>query len=145
VPGLVPGHAVVAGSAVRDEGTSFHYLPPSRVAGAGPCGVAALQRTLAGAGVPFVTGRTWTTDGLYRQTRERVRRRVGEGCVTAGMEAAAFMAAARYRGARFRPAALRRGLAGRRPVARAAMDHRPVHPRATVLARGRHLPHPPLK
>jgi uridine phosphorylase len=101
VPDLVLGHAVVVDSAVRDEGTSFHYLPPSRVVDADPSGVAALQRTLTGAGVPFVTGRTWTTDGLYRETRERVRRRVAEGCVTVEMEAAAFMAVARYRRVRF--------------------------------------------
>jgi uridine phosphorylase len=101
VPDLVLGHAVVVDSAVRDEGTSFHYLPPSRVVDADPSGVAALQRTLTGAEVPFVTGRTWTTDGLYRETRERVRRRVAEGCVTVEMEAAAFMAVARYRRVRF--------------------------------------------
>ena len=101
VPDLVLGHAVVVDSAVRDEGTSFHYLPPSRVVDADPSGVAALQRTLTGAKVPFVTGRTWTTDGLYRETRERVRRRVAEGCVTVEMEAAAFMAVARYRRVRF--------------------------------------------
>lgn len=101
VPDLVLGHAVVVDSAVRDEGTSFHYLPPSRVVDADPSGVGVLQRTLTGAGVPFVTGRTWTTDGLYRETRERVRRRVAEGCVTVEMEAAAFMAVARYRRVRF--------------------------------------------
>lgn len=101
VPDLVLGHAVVVDSAVRDEGTSFHYLAPSRVVHADPSGVAAIETTLSEAGVPFVTGRTWTTDGFYRETRDRARRRVAEGCLTVDMEASAFMAVARYRGVRF--------------------------------------------
>lgn len=101
VPDLVLGHAVVVESAVRDEGTSYHYLAPSRIVHADPSGVAAIEATLTGAGVPFVTGRTWTTDGFYRETRDRVRRRVAEGCLTVDMEASAFMAVARYRGVRF--------------------------------------------
>jgi uridine phosphorylase len=97
VPELVLGHAIVVDSAVRDEGTSLHYLAPSRVVEADPSGVSALQRTLSAAGVPFVTGRTWTTDALYRETRGRVRRRVDERCVTVEMEAAALIAVAQYR------------------------------------------------
>ena len=101
VPELVLGHAVVVDSAVRDEGTSLHYLAPSRTVGAEPAGVAALEATLVAAGVPFVTGRSWTTDGLYRETRARVERRVGERCLTVEMEASAFFAVARYRDVRF--------------------------------------------
>lgn len=101
VPELVLGHAVVVESAVRDEGTSFHYLAPSRVVDADGAGIAALQQTMTAAGVPFATGRTWTTDALYRETRERVQRRVAERCVTVEMEAAALIAVAQYRGARF--------------------------------------------
>lgn len=101
VPELVLGHAVIIDSAVRDEGTSLHYLSPSRTVDADPAGVAALEATLRDAGVPFVTGRTWTTDAPYRETRARVERRVAEGCLTVEMEAAAFFAVTRYRKARF--------------------------------------------
>lgn len=100
-PDLPLGMPVVVDSAVRDEGTSYHYLPPERVVEADPAGVAALQATLADAGEAHRTGRTWTTDGVYRETRERVTRRVAEGCLTVEMEAAAFAAVARYRGVRF--------------------------------------------
>jgi uridine phosphorylase len=100
-PDLVLGHAVIVASAVRDEGTSFHYLAPSRVVEADPAGTAALQQTLEAAGVPFVSGRTWTTDAMYRETRGRVARRVAEGCVTVEMEASAFIAVARFRGVSF--------------------------------------------
>lgn len=98
VPELVLGHAVVVASALRDEGTSFHYLAPSRTVDADTAGVAALEATLRQADLPFVTGRSWTTDAPYRETMDRVRRRTDEGCLTVEMEASAFMAVAQHRG-----------------------------------------------
>jgi uridine phosphorylase len=100
-PELVLGHAIVVSGAVRDEGTSYHYLEPSRAVEADVAGVAALEQTLSEAGVPFVTGRTWTTDAPYRETRTRVTRRVEEGCLVVEMEASAFIAVARYRNVQF--------------------------------------------
>jgi uridine phosphorylase len=100
VPELVLGHAVVVSGAVRDEGTSFHYLAPSRTVEADAAGVEVLESTLREAGAPFVTGRTWTTDAPYRETRTRVTRRVEEGCLTVEMEASAFIALARCRNVR---------------------------------------------
>jgi uridine phosphorylase len=101
VPDLVMGHAVVVDSAIRDEGTSFHYAEPSRAIAADPALVEAVEATLTDAGVPFVTGRTWTTDAPYREARTRVARRVEQdGCITVEMEASALMAIAAYRGAR---------------------------------------------
>ena len=98
---LVLGHAVVVNEAVRDEGTSFHYLAPSRTVGADPHGVDVLEALLTERGVPFLTGKSWTTDAFYREARPRIDRRVAEGCLTVEMEAAAFMAVARFRGVRF--------------------------------------------
>jgi uridine phosphorylase len=62
---------------------------------------AAIVATLQRHGIPHVTGRTWTTDALYRETREKAVRRVAEGCLTVEMEAAAFFAMARFRGITF--------------------------------------------
>lgn len=98
---LVLGHAVVVDEAVRDEGTSFHYLPAARTVAADPHGVAVLRELLADEGVPFVVGKSWTTDAFYREPRSRIARRLAEGCLTVEMEAAAFMAVARYRGVSF--------------------------------------------
>lgn len=42
-PELTPGHLVVLSSAVRDEGTSHHYLPPGRTVDADPRAVAVLE------------------------------------------------------------------------------------------------------
>ena len=101
VPDLVLGHPVVVSSALRDEGTSFHYLAPDRTVDADAAGVAVLEATLREAGLPFVTGRSWTTDAPYRETADRVRRRTEESCLTVEMEASAFMAVARHRGVTF--------------------------------------------
>jgi uridine phosphorylase len=96
-----PGDIVVPTSAVRDEGTSFHYLSPSRVVEADREGVAAAVALLEERSVPFVTGKVWTTDAIYRETRQRVARRRAEGCLVVEMEAAAFFAVAKFRGIRF--------------------------------------------
>lgn len=96
-PDLVRGHAVVVDSAVRDEGTSFHYLPATRTIDADPQVVALMESTLKHEGIAHVVGRTWTTDAFYRETRSRADRRVAEGCVVVEMEAAALFAVARYR------------------------------------------------
>lgn len=98
LPDLVLGHAVVVESAVRDEGTSFQYSPPGRIADADPEVAAAIVATLDRAGAPHVVGRAWTTDALYRETRARTERRVAEGCVVVEMEASALIAVARYLG-----------------------------------------------
>ena len=100
-PDVEAGAIVIPDSAVRDEGTSFHYAPPARVIDADPAGVAVARAVLEERGVPFTVGRVWTTDGLYRETRAKVRRRRDEGCLVVEMEAAAFFAVARFRGVRF--------------------------------------------
>lgn len=101
VDDLALGHPIVVESALRDEGTSFHYAAPSRTIDADPHGVAVLATLLAERSIPFVTGRTWTTDAIYRETRSRVDRRRGEGCIAVDMEASAFMAVARFRDVAF--------------------------------------------
>jgi purine-nucleoside phosphorylase len=95
---LVVGHLVVPDSAVRDEGTSYHYLPPSREVAPSPEAVVAIEATLQRHDVPYIVGKTWTTDGFYRETAARVARRRLEGCLTVEMEAAAIFAVGRFRG-----------------------------------------------
>ncbi len=97
VPSLTLGHVVVPTAAVRDEGTSHHYAPASRLIEPTADAIEAITRTLERNGVPFVAGTTWTTDALYRETRGKVEQRVAEGCLTVEMEAAALFAVARFR------------------------------------------------
>src|SRR3954469_2095788 len=101
VPDLALGHVIVPTAAVRDEGTSYHYLPAPREVAPSADALEAILATLAAHAVPHVTGKTWTTDAIYRETREKVRRRVAEGCLSVEMEAAAFFAVAQFRGVSF--------------------------------------------
>ena len=95
---IVMGHLVIPSAAVRDEGASYHYLPPSREVAASPGAVAAIERALRRREMPYTIGKTWTTDALYRETRARIEARKAEGCLTVEMEAAAFFAVAQFRG-----------------------------------------------
>ena len=95
---LAAGHLVVPTSAVRDEGTSYHYLAPSREVAASPAAVTAIEQTLQRRKVEYILGKTWTTDAIYRETRARMALRRAEGCVTVEMEAAALFAVAHFRG-----------------------------------------------
>jgi uridine phosphorylase len=94
---IMAGHPVILTAAVRDEGTSYHYLPPAREIKAHPKGVAALEKTLAAEGVDYRLGKSWTTDAIYRETPGRRKLRVEEGCDVVEMEAAAFFAVAKFR------------------------------------------------
>ncbi len=98
---IAVGHLVVPDAAVRDEGTSYHYLPPARRVVADRASVAALVRVLERRHVPYLQGPTWTTDSCYRETRAAVERHRAEGCLTVEMEAAALMAVAEFRGVPF--------------------------------------------
>ncbi len=91
------GHPLILTAAVRDEGVSYHYLPPGREVSASPAAVAALQDTLEATGMPYTLAKAWTTDGIYRETVERRAKRLAEGCQVVEMEAAAFFAVAQFR------------------------------------------------
>ena len=91
------GHPVIITSAVRDEGTSYHYLAPSREVKPHPNAVAALEKVFSEAGVDYRLGKTWTTDAIYRETPGKRKIRMAEGCEVVEMEAAALFAVAKFR------------------------------------------------
>jgi uridine phosphorylase len=94
---LPVGHVIVPDSAVRDEGTSYHYLPPSRDVAVHADALDAVHVTLDAHKVPYITGKVWTTDAIYRETPGRIARRKAEGCLAVEMEAATFYAVAQFR------------------------------------------------
>ncbi len=98
---IAVGHVVVPVAAIRDEGTSYHYLPAGREVEADPEAVAAIEQALKTHKVEYILSKTWTTDGIYRETRNKVELRKSEGCLTVEMEAAAFFAVARFRNVKF--------------------------------------------
>jgi uridine phosphorylase len=95
------GRFIVPTVAVRDEGTSYHYLPPAREVAANDKAVHAIERVLVSRGIEHIKGKTWTTDAFYRETRDKVKLRREEGCISVEMEAAAFFAVAQFRGVPF--------------------------------------------
>lgn len=94
-PDLPVSALVIAGACVREEGTSYHYLAAHEAVGPSPRVVEALRA--AGAADARV-GRHWSTDAIYRETRDKVRAYAAEGVLAVDMEAAALYAVARYRG-----------------------------------------------
>lgn len=94
---LAVGKLLVPTSAVRDEGFSYHYLPPSREVEANLEVASKITSFLEQNGIDYLTGKTWTTDAFYRETPARIAKRREEGCLFVEMEQAALMAVALYR------------------------------------------------
>ena len=90
---------IIPTKALRDEGCSYHYLPPSRFVDLDMPMTEHIRRVLSEKAIPFSEGITWTTDGLFRETHEMVEYRKSEGCLTVDMECAALAACAKFRGA----------------------------------------------
>lgn len=92
------GSIFIPTSAVRDEGTSYHYLPASREVNPSTKAVEAIKATLSKHNLSYDTGKTWTTDAFYRETPAKIQKRKAEGCRVVEMEASAFFAVAQFRG-----------------------------------------------
>jgi uridine phosphorylase len=88
---------VIATSAVRDEGTSFHYLPPGKCIEA-PGGIPDfLESELMRLGGPVTRGPVWTTDAPYRETRLQLEAHAAAGVLAVEMQAASLFSFARRR------------------------------------------------
>lgn len=92
-----PPFFVLIERALRDEGTSYHYLPPSDYSHIDD----SLLKTLGGAfaelTVPVYRGATWTTDAPFRETPIAIEHAKAEGILAVEMEAAALYAFAQAR------------------------------------------------
>ncbi len=83
--------------ALRDEGTSYHYLPPARYSEADPALVARAAAGLEVAGITVSRGSSWTTDAPFRETASAIASRRAEGILAVEMESAALYAFGRAR------------------------------------------------
>lgn len=92
-----PSFHILIDRALRDEGTSYHYLPATPFAAADPDLVRLAHGAFADAAGPVLTGATWTTDAPFRETEAAIARRKAEGLLAVEMEAAALYAFARAR------------------------------------------------
>jgi uridine phosphorylase len=96
-PSLRIPSLVIATAAIRDEGTSFHYLPPSRSVTAPRKAVEPLATELKRLGLPVYEGSVWTTDAPYRETRQQLVEYGDEGVLAVEMQAASLFALAKVR------------------------------------------------
>jgi uridine phosphorylase len=92
-----PPYFVVIDRALRDEGTSYHYLPPADFADADEGLVAMAMGALRDIALPVYQGAAWTTDAPFRETEEAIRRARARNILAVEMEAAALYAFARAR------------------------------------------------
>ena len=92
---LAAGHLILPTAAYRDEGTSYHDLPPSDYVEIPTA--KRLGEIFDSLHIPYVYGKTWTTDAIYRETRANAEARRRDGCLTVEMECASVMAAGQFR------------------------------------------------
>lgn len=85
--------------ALRDEGTSYHYAPPSRFMEINERARNAIKETILEHGMKYQEVTTWSTDGFFRETKEKVAYRKSEGCSVVEMECSALAACTAFRGA----------------------------------------------
>lgn len=92
---IVHGKVMIPTEAYRDEGTSYHYAPGSDYISIKNAEVVA--DFMEKSGLPFVMGKTWTTDAFYRETTANFKKRKAEGCLSVEMECSAVQAVCDFR------------------------------------------------
>lgn len=99
-PALPIGSLVVPTSAIREEGTSFHYVPAGAELAPDPTLAQALAEAVVALGGGVAYGPVWTTDAPYREMRSKVAAYGAMGALAVEMEASALFALAQFRGVR---------------------------------------------
>lgn len=97
-PDLEPGDIVVCNRAIRDDGTSYHYLPPGKYVDADAALVEKIASAVQSRGGETSTGVTWTTDAPYRETRAEVEQYQSEGVKVVEMESSGLFTIGQVRG-----------------------------------------------
>lgn len=93
-----PPYFVLIEKALRDEGTSYHYLPPAGFSHIAPALLALLGDVFTRGPVTVYRGATWTTDAPFRETESAITKCRDLGIMAVEMEAAALYAFAEARG-----------------------------------------------
>jgi len=97
LPVREPPYFILIDRALRGEGTSYHYLPPTGFSHCDPALIEAARVVLAETSLPFEVGATWTTDAPFRETATAVGKAHETGLLAVEMEAAALYAFATAR------------------------------------------------
>lgn len=90
------GRYIVPTESYRGEGCSYYFASPADyIAIRNGDKLSQIFETL---GVPYVTGRVWTTDSMIRETVGLVAKRKAEGCIAVEMELAGVQAVCDFYG-----------------------------------------------
>ena len=92
---IARGKVMIPTEAYRDEGTSYHYAPSSDYITVKNADVVA--EFMESVGLPFLKGKTWTTDAVHRETRANFEKRKSDGCISVEMECASVQAMCDFR------------------------------------------------
>ena len=93
---IARGKIMIPTQAYRDEGTSYHYVPAADYIKIKNSHIVA--EFMQQSNIPFVLGKTWTTDAIYRETKGNFEKRKQDGCIAVEMECAAVQAVCDFRG-----------------------------------------------
>ena len=96
---IAHGKIMIPTEAYRDEGTSYHYMPASDYISVNNSDI--VSKFMEENKLPYITGKTWTTDAFYRETRGNFNKRKEEGCISVEMECASVQAMCNYRDLEF--------------------------------------------
>lgn len=91
------GKLLIPTKALRDEGTSYKYLPPERFVEIEKPTLKVVEKVMKEKEIGYQECVTWTTDGFFRETQEMIAYRKSEGCNVVDMECSALASVAKFR------------------------------------------------
>ncbi len=95
--GLFQEGVFICNKALRDEGTSYHYLPKGHYTYPDKNLTDRLKKSLKKHHLKYKEGITWTIDAPYRETKKEVEKYSKMGITNVEMEASSLFAVAKYR------------------------------------------------
>jgi len=98
---IAVGHVLLPTLAYREEGLSYHYLPPSETVEIEPKTIKVLEDVLKKNSVDYLLTKVWTTDAYYRETLKKTAYYKAKGCLAVEMELSGLAAVAKFRGVDF--------------------------------------------
>lgn len=92
---------IIPTSAIRDEGTSYHYAPASDETFLDDKMIKVIENVMKRNRIHYRKGKTWTTDAIFRETRKKVNDRISRGAITVDMECSAMNVLCQFRDVNF--------------------------------------------
>lgn len=92
---------IIPTSAVREEGVSYHYLPPSDEVNQNKTSIKVMEKVFSRHNMNYLSGKVWTTDAVYRETSNKLKTMKQNSCLAVDMEMASLLAVTKFRSVDF--------------------------------------------